>query len=388
MSSETGGDFVLEGGYPVRSSIAALYDELDYQRAVQAYIWAVPAVEMEVLTEGLEQDLGLSLTTVGVFENFLDATTLVATGNGETIYAFGNIDLSESGPVVIEVPPDVLGFVMSGWQQPLEDIGPLGPDKGKGGKFLLLPPGSDREPPPGHFAVRSDTYLINWLVRGFVRDGKTEPAVAAIKTMRIYPLADAADPPPIQFVNVSGRKATLLPVGDNLGGLAYFEKLARFVQREPVREQDKQFLGMLAGFGIEKGKPFSPDDRLKAILARAARAGRAMAAALSFDSRHPNKLRWPGTSQWEELLQTEHPDFVNPSYVELDGRAGVYYQAAGRRRISSSTSSEQARNTPPPSRTATATGSTAPATTDSASLRTRRSRTSGRWSCTTPRRAR
>jgi hypothetical protein len=264
-----------------------------------------------------------------VFENFLDATTLVATGNGETIYAFGNIDTSESGPVVIEVPPDVLGFVMSGWQQPLEDIGPLGPDKGKGGRFLLLPPGFDQEPPPDHFAVRSDTYLVNWLVRGFVQDGKTEPAVRAIKTMRIYPLADAADPPTTQFVNVSGRKATLLPVGDNLGGLAYFEKLARFVEREPVREQDKQFLGMLAGLGIGKGKPFAPDERTQRIFTRAARAGRGMAAALSFDSRNPHKLRWPGTSQWEELLQTEHPDFVNPSYVELDGRAALYYQAAG-----------------------------------------------------------
>jgi hypothetical protein len=329
MSSETRGDFALEGGYPDTGSVGALYDELDFQRAVQAYIWAVPAVEMEVLTEGLEHDLGLSLTTVGVFENFLDATTLVATGNGETIYAFGNIDTSQSGPVVIEVPPAVLGFAMSGWQQPLEDIGPLGPDKGKGGKFLFLPPGFDQEPPPGHFVVRSDTYLLNWLVRGFVQDGDTEPAVRAIKTMRVYPLADAADPPPTQFVNVSGRKATLVPVGENLSGFAYFEKLARFVEREPVREQDKQFLGMLAGLGIEKGKPFSPDDRTKGILTRAARVGQAMTAALSFDSRNPTKLRWPGTSQWEELLQTEHPDFVNPNYVELDGRAALYYQAAG-----------------------------------------------------------
>jgi hypothetical protein len=329
MSGKTRGDFALEGGYPEKASIAALYEELDYQRAVQAYIWAVPAVEMQVLTEGLEHDLGLSLTTIGVFENFLDAATVVATGNGETIYAFGNIDISESGPVVVEVPPGVLGFVMSGWQQPLEDIGPLGPDKGEGGRFLLLPPGFDQEPPPDHFVVRSDTYLVNWVVRGFVRDGKTEPAVEAIKSMRIYPLADAADPPSTQFVNVSGRKATLLPVGDNLGGLGYFENLARFVEREPVREQDKQFLGLLASLGIEKGRPFAPDERMRGILARAAAAGHAMTAALSYDSRYPHKLRWPGTSQWEELLQTEHPDFVNPGYVELDGRASLYYQAAG-----------------------------------------------------------
>jgi hypothetical protein len=322
-------DFALDGGYPRQESVSGLYDELDYQRAVQAYIWAIPAVGMEVFTEGLERELGLSLTAVGVFENFLDATTVVATGNGETIYALGNIDLSQSGPVVVEVPPGVLGFTMSGWQQPLEDIGPIGPDQGKGGKYLLMPPGSDQEPPPDHFVVCSDTYLVNWILRGFVQAGKTGPAVAAIKTMRVYPLADAANPPPTQFLNISGRKATLVPVGANQSGLAYFEKVARFVEREPVREQDKQFLGMLAGLGIEKGKPFAPDERIKQILTRAAQTGHAITAAIAFDSRNPNKLRWPGTSRWEELLLTEHPDFVNPDYVELDSRAGFYYQAFG-----------------------------------------------------------
>jgi hypothetical protein len=147
--------------------------------------------------------------------------------------------------------------------------------------------------------------------------------------MRIYRLADKENPPAMKFVNVSGRKAVLLPVGENLNGLAYFEKLARFVQREPAREQDKQFLGMLAGLGIEKGKPFAPDARTKAILTKAAQLGNAVTATLSYASRYPRKLRWPGVSRWEELLLTEHPDFVNPSYVELDGRAGLYYQAAG-----------------------------------------------------------
>jgi hypothetical protein len=133
--------FSLTGGYPDEKSVAALYDTLDFQRAVQAYIWATPAVEMEVMTDGIERDLGLSLTTLGIFENFLDAKTVVATGNGQSIYALGNIDMSKTGPVVIEAPPAVLGFMMSGWQQPLADIGPLGPDKGKGGSFVVLPPG-------------------------------------------------------------------------------------------------------------------------------------------------------------------------------------------------------------------------------------------------------
>jgi hypothetical protein len=111
--------------------------------------------------------------------------------------------------------------------------------------------------------------------------------------------------------------------------LGYFEKVARFVQREPVREQDKQFLGMLAPLGIQKGKPFNPDPRTKEILTRAAKVGHAMVATISYDSRYLRKLRWPGTSRWEELILTEHPDYVNRNYAELDGRAALYYQAAG-----------------------------------------------------------
>jgi hypothetical protein len=328
MRGETGGEFALKGGYPGRDSIAAIYDELDFQRAVQAYIWATPAVGAQAVADGLAE-LGLSLTTVGIFENFLDANTLVATGNGESIYALGAIDLGETGPVVVETPPGVLGFAMSGWQQPLEDIGPLGPDKGKGGTFLFLPPSSEEPVPEGHFAVPSDTMLFIWLVRGFVEDGKTEPAVEAIKGMRIYRLADAASPPPMEFVDVSGKKATLIPVGDQVDGLAFFETVARVVEREPAREQDKQFLGLLASLGIERGTPFAPDERMRDILTRAAATGHVMTAAISYDSRSPNKLRWPGTSRWEELLLTEHVDFVAPDHVELDPRAGLYYQAAG-----------------------------------------------------------
>lgn len=326
---ETGiGEVSLDGGYPPEESVERLYDELDFQRACQAYIWGTPAVEMEVMTEGLE-DCGLSLTTVGIFEDFLDPKTLIATGNGQSIYALGNIDLAETGPVVIETPPNVLGFVMSGWQQPLEDLGPLGPDKGEGGRFLILPPGQDANVPGGFFPILSDTRLVNWVVRGYVEDGMRDAAVQAIKGMRIYRLADCAKPPVMHFVNLSGQRATLIPVGENLDGLPYFEKLARFVQREPVREQDKQFLGMLASLGIQKGRPFAPNARVRAILSRAARVGHAMTATLAYASRYPRKHRWGTDSHWEELIHSEHPDFVSPNQVELDTRAALYYQAVG-----------------------------------------------------------
>ncbi len=328
--SDSGSIYQLEGGYPAKDNLSKIYDELDYQRAVQAYIWATPLVGMEALSNGLTNDMGLkNISDVGIFENFLDANTLVATGNGQSLYAFGNIDLSQTGPVVIEVPAKVLGFTMSAWQQPLEDLGPLGPDKGKGGKYLFLPPGYTRPAPAGYFPVKTDTYLINWLVRGFVVNGDPAPAVQSIKGMKIYRLDDRNKQPAMNFVNLSGRKATLIPLGDNLSGLGYFDLLNRGIQREPVRAQDKQFLGLLAPLGIEKGKAFNPDDRTKAILERAAKAGAAMTTAISYDSRYPKKYRWEGYSRWEELILSEHPDYVGPNYEEIDSRAGLYYQAAG-----------------------------------------------------------
>ena len=327
---ETGLDKIsMEGGYPSEESVGKLYDEIDFQRACQAYIWATPAVEMEVLADGLKKDLGLAFSDVGIFENFLDAKTVLATGNGQSLYSFGCFDLSKTGPVVLEIPAGILGFLMTGWQQPIEDLGPLGPDKGKGGSYLIIPPGHDAAVPRGYFPAHSDTMLVNWLVRGFVKNGKPDSAIHDIKGMRIYPLADKEKKTPMRFINVSGKKATLVPIGQQLEGLEYFEKLHQFIQREPVRIQDKQFLGMLAPLGIEKGKPFALDSRTKSILADAAKVGRAMAATISYESRHAKKLRWPGKSRWEELILTEHPDYVNPNYEELDSRAALYYQAAG-----------------------------------------------------------
>jgi hypothetical protein len=318
----------LAGGYVRPEDLPRLYDELDFQRACQAYIWATPAVGAEAVATGLARDCGLSPTTIGIFEHFLDAKTLVATGNGQSIYALGALDLRATGPFVIEAPAGVQGFLMSLWQQPVEDIGPLGPDQNRGGRFLVLPPGHGGDVPKGFFVCRPDTVLVVWVVRGFVQDGEPDAAVAALKGMRLYPLAERDDPPAMRFVDLSGTRAALIPVGEQAHGLAYFETVARFVDREPVRDQDRQVLGMLASLGIEKGKPFAPDARMRGILQRAARVGQAMTAALAYDSRVPTKQRWPG-SHWEEVFLTGNVTFENPSFVELDARAALYYQATG-----------------------------------------------------------
>jgi hypothetical protein len=329
---ETGRDLkrAMQGGYPRHAALSAIYDELDYQRACQVYIWATPAVGMEAVSSGLAE-AGLppdSVDTVGIFENFLDAKTVVATGNGQSIYAIGNIDLSATGPVVIEAPAGVIGFIMSGWQQPVEDVGLLGPDKGEGGAFTLLPPGFTGDAPAGPFTLRPDTMLVNWCFRGFVQDGKPDAAVQSLKGMRVYPLGQ--EPTPMNFVNLSGKQVAMIALNDTLDTLNYFKLVAKFIEREPTREQDKQFLGLARMLGITKGHEFAPDERMQRILARAARVGHAMVAAIAYEDRAGDRLRWPGESYWEEVVTTSgNMDYVEANFADIDGRAALYYQAAG-----------------------------------------------------------
>jgi hypothetical protein len=325
-------EFPLPGGYPQPDDLPSLYDELDYQRACQLYIWATPAVGMEAISAGLAS-VGLSpesTDSVGIFEHFLHPHTVVATGNGQSIYAIANIDLSATGPAIVEVPGGLIGFIMSGWQQPLEDVGLLGPDQGKGGKFLLIPPGADLEVPDDVYPVRSDTFLVNCCMRGFLQDGKPDAAVAALRTMRIHRLADWDNAPAPDSRDLSGEAITMIAVGDAIDGIGYFELLARFIAREPAREQDKQFLALARSLGIAGDQPFAPDDRMRAILTRAARTGHAMVAAISYLDRDGTRLRWPGHSAWEEVVTTSGTgNYVEDDHVDLDGRAALYYQAAG-----------------------------------------------------------
>ena len=126
----------FEAGFPALSTISDLFDELDYQRAVQAYIWATPAVAGQSFIDGMQRDLGATLTRFAIWERSATPLTRVLTGNAQSIYAVGFVDLERYGPVVAELPPGVLGMVNNVWYYPLCDVGPAGPDKGKGGKYL------------------------------------------------------------------------------------------------------------------------------------------------------------------------------------------------------------------------------------------------------------
>jgi hypothetical protein len=203
-------------------------------------------------------------------------------------------------------------------------IGPTGTDKGKGGKFLLLPPDHDGAVPDGYMAAKSKTYSVVFGVRGFQTAAGTAPAVALMKTTRIYPLSQAANPPANVFFN--GSRQEVDTIFSDSG--QYFADLAWMIEREPADRIPSHERFQLAAIGIEKGKPFAPDAARTALLDDAARLGAAIARANSFDSDDPARLVYPDRA-WEWAFIGGSADWDSQGYVNTDRRASFAYIAIG-----------------------------------------------------------
>jgi len=320
------GDFDFKGGYPTPETADALRNQLEFNRAVELYLTQMPAVAIIEQREGM-RDFGAKRSNqVIIWEQLMDAKTLLLTANTETVYGLGFLDLKGDGPTVFEAPPQMLGAVMDVLQRFLVDIGPLGPDKGKGGKYLFLPPGYTGEPPSGYFVVKSPSYCVTFGIRGFLVDGKTDHAVALMKQMKIYPLAkagDASGQPKMEFLNGSGQPIDTIHA-DNV---RFFEGLAQLVSEEPAEIFTPMERFYLRCVGIEHGKPFAPDAQQKALLNDAARVGAAMARANSFASTDRRTFFYPDR-QWQYVGDVPW-DFMKDGVLEIDRRAYIYYMALG-----------------------------------------------------------
>ena len=167
----------LQAGYPSASSVKKLYDEIDFQRASQAYIWATPVVSMEAIRRANKRDWRVDYNEVGLVDGYTTPIVAALTANNTTIYAVVFTDLGRDGPVVIDIPTGVYGVIDDFWQRPVVEVGPFGPDKGKGGKFLLLPPGYTGAVPDGYLTAKSKTNQTMLVGRAFVKDGDIKSAV-------------------------------------------------------------------------------------------------------------------------------------------------------------------------------------------------------------------
>jgi hypothetical protein len=164
---------------------------------------------------------------------------------------------------------------------------------------------------------------VLYLLRGVPKGADTSFAIATIKKIQTYPLSQAANPPKTEYFNVSGKVGSTTFATDE----AYFDLLAKEIQYEIVRPQDKAILGMLAPMGIEHGKAFKPDARVKGILKRAATVGNAMSRVIAYSSRSPKRIFYDGDSQWEKIFLTKSPTFETDTYLDVDARVTYSHQA-------------------------------------------------------------
>jgi hypothetical protein len=310
-------------GIPTEATAAKVYDNLDFLRGVEAFLTAMPGASVYALREGARQE-GYADGTIAITEQLMDSKPLFLTANTDTVYALAWLDL-RNGPLVVESPPDTLGIVDDFWFHYVTDLGNAGPDRGKGGKYLFLPPDYKGTPPRGYYTFKSPTYgnLLFW--RGFQVKGDPRPAVENIKRhARIYPLADAKKVTHQKFIDISGRAFNTIHASD----YHFYEEVNAVVQEEPSAAMDPETLGLLASIGIEKGKPFAPDERMKKILVDAVAVGNATARAIVFRSRLAGTFLYPN-SQWQVAFYGGSYLFEQNGARLLDARTRFFYYATG-----------------------------------------------------------
>jgi hypothetical protein len=319
------GDLKFERGFPTEDTKQKVFDEIDYQRAVQAYLWAYPAVSFESIKIATGKVFGTGLNSFVIADKFLDPKGVWLTANDTTVYACANIDLGVAGPVVVEIPPGaIVGLIDDFFQRSITDLGLPGPDGDKGGKFLLLPPGyKGAVPASGYHVLQGTMNNYNAMVRGIMVNNDRDAAVANVKRVKVYPLSEASNPKPTKFVSMSGVAVDTLPPQ----GIEFWARLSAFINNNPVQERDRFYMAMLKPLGIEKGKEFKPDARQRGILEEAARIGDAMGRVMLFDGheRFANAKAFPG-SHWHWVVLVK-PDQETENYSQVDERLHYTYGA-------------------------------------------------------------
>jgi hypothetical protein len=311
-------------GLPSPETVQTVYDNLDFLRGVEVFLNAMPGASVFAMRQGL-RSVGVPDNSFILFEDRMDSASLFLTGNTESVYCVGFLNLS-NGPMVLESPPDVLGPVDDMWFRYITDVGRTGPDQGQGGNYLFLPPGFAGEVPDGYFTFASPTYGALILLRGFTVNGDPRPTVEAIRaTARIYPLSEAQNRPETAILNGSGLAFNTVHAND----FTYYEEINHLVQEEPAEALDPETTGLLAAIGIVKGQEFAPDARMRAILEDAAAVANATARSIVFRPRNPATYLYPGEGSWYTFFVGGSYLFESNGARLLDARTLFFYQATG-----------------------------------------------------------
>ncbi|UCD99009.1 MAG: DUF1254 domain-containing protein [Chloroflexota bacterium] len=309
-------------GVPTRETVEMVYDNLDRMRGVEAFLNAMPGASVYALVKGQQSIGAVNNHQVVITEELMDSNPLLLTANTSTLYVVPSITTKEDGPVVMEVPPGMLGAFNDMWFRYVQDIGPAGPDRGQGGKYLLLPPGYEGDIPDGYFIVRPKTYRVWIFMRGSIAKG-LDVAVKNVKDhLKIYPLSKIEDPPKMEFVN--GSKQPFNTIHAN--NFHFYEEINDLIQEESMEMIDPETRGLLAAIGIVQGQPFNPDARMKKLLTEAVAIGNATARAIVWYPRIEGAKIYPDTdSAWMMGFAGKDVFFEREGARNLDARVMFHY---------------------------------------------------------------
>jgi hypothetical protein len=312
------------GGFPAPEDTERARDAQDFERAVTAYRFFYPTVSSQGLLDapsklGVRHNEGFFILTAKPHH-------VGFTLNADTPYGGATLDLS-AGPMVVELPRGAFVALANDHNQRwIMDMGLPGPDAGKGGKHVILPPGYNGPQPTGYFIGRSSTKRVLIAVRALPLTGNAEEAMNALRQVKLYPLSEAARPQPTKVIDATQTPmdTTPLPWEDNI---KYWEVLEKVVDAEPVVEEFRPMMGLLSALGVEKGKPFAPSARMKDILERAARVGRDQMLVAAFDSARPDRMTW-SDRKWEWAgLVPKNGNFETPTGLDVEARDRWFAQA-------------------------------------------------------------
>ncbi len=309
-------------------------ESLEYKQAVQrgtqAVIWGMPAVSMMDLRKSAESQLGFTFNDIIYFSQPMVSRHGFLTANNDVPYVISVLN-TKDGPVILDVPAAsekvlYFGSVIDAWQVPVVDIGPEGEDKGKGGKYLFLPPGYEGDVPEGYLVQRPKTFNLYVGLRPVAINGGTlEEAVTYAKELKAYPLSEAENTKPGHYINAFPKTWNTLPQYD----ISFFEDLATVVNEEPVQEKDLVMMGMLPTIGIQKGVEFKPNEETKKALEQSLTLGYDLMQQY-FETPGKALVNWWSDIQWQApnfpKAQAEAGfPMVTKEEVMLDKRAGGMY---------------------------------------------------------------
>ena len=309
-------------GAPYPETAAKVYDYLDTARAADAFLKGMPGASVLGLIEGAHSIGAVEAHEVMIFDKLMDAKSLFLTGNSSTVYCIPDLDLKRDGPTVVEVPDGLLGAVNDGWFRFVNNFA-------VGGKYLFLPPGYDGPVPDGFVVYRPKTYRVWCFLRSSVKDGDLDGAVSLVTdNVKVYPLAKFADQPEMKFVSASGKEFNTI----HANNIDFYDHVDKIIQYEPLDMLDAETRGLFASIGIQKGKKFNPDARMKKILADGVAIANAAARSIAWYPRHEMNMKgvriYPDTDSSWIMAYTARNVFFNGEdgmTMNTDARVMFHY---------------------------------------------------------------